>query len=171
MLCLGLANGLNIYLATQLANIAASLSVERLGCVQITLSELATRLLEYDCDTKIFDESHTYALTQVLNGKKYSLLVLEQGQMMSNLLFRTIRELAALGKELIVYVRNSNEEDELLHLLSSLREVNYIILQTESLKNLCSAISPHEIYVLKKDRLTCFNQENDILDRLIHHSV
>lgn len=60
MLCLGLANGLDIYEAAQLANVGASLSVERLGCVQITLPELAKRLLE--TGGGISDESHTYAL-------------------------------------------------------------------------------------------------------------
>lgn len=153
MICLGLANGLDIQLAAQLANIAAGLSIERLGCVQITLSELAERLLEIDSDTKIFDESHTYALRQVLKGKKYSLLVLEKGQVMSNGLFRTIRQLASKeGEELIVYVRDTEPNDELIHLLSSLHEIDYIILQTESLKNLCSAIHPHEVYLLDQDR-------------------
>lgn len=153
MISLGLANGLDIQQAAQLANVAAGLSIERLGCTQITLSQLAERLLEVDSDTKIFDESHTYALHQVLKGKKYSLLVLEKGQTMSNALFRTIRQLSSRdGEELIIYAKETDPEDELIHLLSSLHEVDYIILQTESLKNLCSAIHPHEVYLLEQDR-------------------
>lgn len=152
MICLGLANGLNIQLAAQLANIAAGLSIERLGCVQITLSELACRLLEYDSDTKIFDESHTYALRQILKGKRYSLLVLEKGQAMTNALFRTIRQLAGPERSLIVYVRDAQPHDEFVQLLSSLHEINYIILQTDSLKNLCDVLHPHETYVLEQDK-------------------
>lgn len=169
MICLGLANGLDIQLSAQLANIAAGLSIERLGCVQITLSELAERLLEVDSDTKIFDESHTYALHQVLQGKRYSLLVLEKGQAMSNALFRTIRQLSAqVGEELIIYVRETNPEDELIHLLSSLPEVDYIILQTESLKNLCNAIHPHEIFLLEQDKPIRVDLAKDLLHSLIH---
>lgn len=152
-ICLGLANGLDIHQAAQLANIAAGLAIERLGCVQISLSELASRLLEYDSDTKIFDESHTYALHQVLKDKRYSLLVLEKGQMMTHALFRTIRQLAAAeDQELMIYVRDSHPNDEFVHFLSSLNEVDYIVLQTEGLKNLCEAIHPHEIYVLEQDK-------------------
>jgi rfaE bifunctional protein kinase chain/domain len=168
MICLGLANGLDIQVAAQLANIAAGLSIERLGCVQITLSELAQRLLQIDSDTKIFDESHTYALHQVLRGKQYSLLVLEKGQAMSNALFRTIRQLSSQdGQELIIYVRDTEPDDELIHLLSSLHEVDYIILQTESLKNLCSAIHPHEVYLLEQDKPVRVDLAKDLLNSLI----
>lgn len=169
MICLGLANGLDIQLAAQMANIAAGLSIERLGCAQITLSELAQRLLETDSDTKVFDESHTYALHQILQGKKYSLLVLESGQGMSTALFRTIRKLSNQeGQELIIYVRDSNPSDEFIHLLSSLNEVDYIILQTESLKHLCDAIHPHEIYLLKQDQTTRIDPAKELLESLIH---
>ncbi|MBX7066946.1 MAG: HldE protein [Parachlamydiales bacterium] len=172
MICLGLANGLDIQQAAQLANIAAGLSIERLGCAQITLSELAERLLEEDCDTKIFDESHTFAIRQVLKGKKYALLVLEKGQMMSNGLFRTIRQLSQKeGQELIIYVRDTEPGDELIHLLSSLHEIDYIILQTESLKNLCSEIHPHEVYLLEQDNPVKIDLAKDLLGALIRQLV
>lgn len=38
--CLGFANKMDIHHTAQLANVAASISVERLGCVQVTLSEI-----------------------------------------------------------------------------------------------------------------------------------
>lgn len=172
MICFGLANGLDIHLAAQLANLAAGLAIERLGCAQITLSELAQRLLEFDSDTKIFDESHTYALHQVLQGKRYALLVLDKGQNMTTALFRTIRQLSNQnGQELIIYVRDCDPNDEFIHLLSSLHEVDYIILQTESLKNLCNAIHPHEIYLLEGDTAVRFDRAKELLDSLLKQSV
>ncbi|HSX10757.1 MAG TPA: PfkB family carbohydrate kinase [Chlamydiales bacterium] len=168
MICLGLANGLDIHLATQLANIAAGISIERLGCVQVTLSELACRLLETDSGSKIFDESHTYALHQILKGKRYSLLVLDKGQSMTHALFRTIRQLSGFeNQELIIYVRDSKPNDEFIHLLSSLSEVDYIILQTESLKNLCAEIHPHEVYLLEHDQAVRLDQAQEVIDSLI----
>jgi D-beta-D-heptose 7-phosphate kinase/D-beta-D-heptose 1-phosphate adenosyltransferase len=161
MICLGLANGLDIHQAAQLANIAAGLSIERVGCVQITMAELAQRLLEIDSDTKVFDENHTYALQQVLKGKKVSLLVLDKGQEMTNGLFKTIRKLSAEA-ELVIYVRDSQPDDEFIHLLSSLHEVGAIILQKENLKNLCEAIQPDEVFVMKQDRAA-----RELLDSLI----
>ena len=38
--CLGLANQMDIHETSHLANVAASISIERLGCVQITLDEI-----------------------------------------------------------------------------------------------------------------------------------
>lgn len=168
MICLGLANGLDIYSSAQLSNIAAGLAIERLGCVQINLSELAERLLEVDSDTKIFDESHTYALNQVLQGKRYSLLVLDKGQMMTNGLFRTIRKLSVDEEQkLIIYVRGTDPDDEFIHLLSSLHEVDCIILQTESLKNLLGSIHPHEVFLLEEDSPVRLDPAKDLLETLI----
>ena len=48
MISLGLANHLDLSEAAELANIAAGLSIERLGCVQVTLPEIARRLLEFN---------------------------------------------------------------------------------------------------------------------------
>ncbi len=166
MIALSLANGLDIQLAAGLANIAAGIVIERLGCAAVTLSELAQRLLEIDSDTKIFDESHTYALNQVLQGKKYSLLVLEKAQKMTSALFRTIRELS-LKEELIIYVRDTKPDDELIHLLSSLHEVDYIILQTESLKSLCNSIHPNEVYLLEEGKPIRLGSSRELLDSLI----
>ena len=81
-------------------------------------------------NTKIFDESHTFALNQVLQGKRYSLLVLDKDQMMTNGLFKTIRDLSIdEDQKLIIYVQGINPEHEFIHLLSSLHEVDCIILQ------------------------------------------
>ena len=172
VMSLGLANSLDISSATQLANIAAGISIERLGCVQVTLSEIARRLLEFDMESKIFDENHAYALHQVLKDRKYALLVLHQGQKMTNALFRAICKLSSRqDSELIVYVRGSDPTDEFVHLLSSLHEVNFIILQNESLKNLCEAIHPHEIFSLEKDDLVQLDQGREILTALLEIAV
>jgi D-glycero-beta-D-manno-heptose-7-phosphate kinase len=162
-----LANGLDISSAAQLANIAAGISIERLGCVQVTISQLARRLLEYDTDTKIFDDSHTFALRQVLKDKCYSLLVLPRGQKMSNALFRSLRALDMHDQEeLIVYVRDTHPDDEFIHLLSSLQEVDYIILQSESLKVLCESIRPRHIYFLENEKLQPFDSPKTMLAAL-----
>ena len=165
-LCLGIANGLDIAATAQLANISAGLSIERLGCVQITLSEMARRLLEFDADTKIFEESHTYALHQVLKNRSYNLLSLSAGQQMSNALFRSIRELSKTGLDLIVYFQESNPNDELVHLLSSLSEVNFILLHEESLKTLSEKIHPNEVYTLEGPHLIKQIPGRDLLEKL-----
>lgn len=166
LISLALANGLDMHTAAELANIAAGIAIEKVGCVQISLSEIAERLLDIDSQTKVFDESDTYALHQVLKGKKYSLLVLEETQEMSNLLFRTLRKLSAREEELIIYVKNVKPEDEFIYFLSSLSEVDYIVLQTESLKHLCEAIHPEEIYLLEKNESLRVDEAKDLIKTL-----
>lgn len=168
VLCLALANHLEMSSAVQLSNIAAGIAIERLGCVQVTLSELAKRLLQVDNQTKIFDEGHAYALKQVLKGKQYSLLVLSKGQQMTPPFFRQLRKFSQKeDQELIIYV--SDPEEEFIQFLSSLNEVDYIILQRESLKHLCESINPHEIIILEGDELTVIDQAKDILQSLVLH--
>jgi D-beta-D-heptose 7-phosphate kinase/D-beta-D-heptose 1-phosphate adenosyltransferase len=149
----GMANGLDLPSAVELANIAAGIAIERLGCIQVTLSELAERLLTLDANTKVFDDSHTFALRQVLKNKSYTLFVLPQGQQMSNALFRALQRLKKEKEELVIYVQGAFPEDEFIHLLSSLSEVSYIILQKESVESLCEALQPQAVYVLKQDEL------------------
>ncbi|HEX2582858.1 MAG TPA: hypothetical protein VHL30_01945, partial [Chlamydiales bacterium] len=150
-LCLSMASGIQMAAAAQLANIAAGLSIERLGCIQVSLSEIARRLLEQDAATKIYDEHHTYVLRQVLQGKSYSLLVLNPGQRMNNALFRTLREISRKeNTELVVYVQAS-PGDEFVDLLSSLSEVDFIILQRESLEHLLESMHPAEIFFVESE--------------------
>ena len=155
MVSAALANGLEIAHAAQLANIAAGIAIERLGCARINLSDMASRLLEFDVENKVFDEEHLFALQQALQGKRYCVLGLESAHGMSSALFRSIREIGARDpdQKLIIYVRDSSPDEEFVSLLSSLAEVDFVVLKCESLKNLCSIIHPHELFVMQGGRL------------------
>ena len=145
MICLGFANNIELNAAIQLANIAASISIERVGCIQVTLGEIAKRLLELNSDNKIFQEDHSFALAQVLNGRKYSVLALKDSQDMNHALVRAIRQLARTSeRELVVTVKGS-PEPEFLHLLSSLQEVSYILLLSKQLDTIFGSTPPENL--------------------------
>ncbi len=167
MISVALANGLDIKYGAQLANIAAGMAIERLGCACINLSEMAERLLEYDVDNKIFDEEHLFALQQALKGKHYTVLGLESSHGMSTALFRAIRNLALRHREkkLIVYVRDTDPDEEFVLLLSSLAEVDFIVLKCESLRNLCEIIHPHEVFVIEEGSLISLAHPTALLSR------
>lgn len=155
MISIALANGLDIKHAAQLANIAAGMAIERLGCACIHLADMAKRLLEYDVENKIFDEEHLFALQQALKGKRFIVLGLESNYGMSTVLFRSIRKLSGKGgeKKLIVYVRDNEPDEEFVSLLSSLAEVDFIVLKCESLRNLCEIMQPDAVYSIEKGLL------------------
>ena len=148
-LSLAMAIGLDLRVAVQLANIAAGIAIERLGCVQVHIGEIAERLLKTDGETKIFEENQLYALQQVLKIKPYTLLVLEKHQTMTKHLYRVIRELSFnQTRELILYVQGAHPEDEFIHFLASMHDVDAILLQKENLEHLCKEIAPQEVFYL-----------------------
>jgi D-beta-D-heptose 7-phosphate kinase/D-beta-D-heptose 1-phosphate adenosyltransferase len=168
MISVALANKLDINYGAQLANIAAGMAIERLGCARISLSEMSERLLEYDVENKIFDEEHLFALQQALKGKRYTVLGLESCQGMSTALFRSLRKLSTRDEEkkLIVYVRDTDPDEEFVSLLSSLAEVDFIVLKCESLKNLCEIIHPHQVFVIEEDKLVVLDHATALLERM-----
>lgn len=155
MVSVALGNQLDIKYGAQLANIAAGIAIERLGCARINLSDLAVRLLEYDVENKVFDEEHLFALQEVLKNKRYFVLGLYSSQGMTTALFRTIRKLSLTDSDakLIVYIRDENPDEEIVSLLISLAEVDFVVLKCESLKNLCEIIHPHEVFLMENDQL------------------
>lgn len=163
ILCLALASGLSMREAAPLANIAACISIERLGCVQVTLAELAYRLLQTDRNRKIFDRSHSYALRYVLKDRPYSLLILESGGIEVGFVLRAIKKLSIRENyRLVVYINDPQPTDEIIHLLSSLPEVDTIALQDDHLQDLCASVDPAEIYYLNKgvDLLSTLRSEH-----------
>jgi D-glycero-beta-D-manno-heptose-7-phosphate kinase len=168
MISLALANNIDIKHGAQLANIAAGMAIERLGCARIYLSEIAERILEYDVENKIFDEEHLFALQQVLQGKQYNVLGIDSTCGMSTPLFRSLRKLSPPSAEnkLIVYIRDTDPDEEFVTLLSSLSEVDFIVLKCESLKNLCEIIHPNQVFVMEDKELVALDHATALLGRV-----
>ncbi len=165
MVSVALGNQLDIKYGAQLANIAAGIAIERLGCARINLSDLAVRLLEYDVDNKVFDEEHLFALQEALKNKRYFVLGLYSAQGMTTALFRSIRKLSLRDEDakLIVYIRDENPDEEIISLLASLAEVDFVVLKCESLKNLCEIIHPHEVFLMENDQLVTLDHFKALL--------
>ena len=164
MLTCAMANGLTISDAAQLSNIAAGIAIERLGCARVSLSELARRLLSMDAANKIFDEEHLFALQQALKGRPFVLLGLNGEKGLTSKIFSSIRQLANCQEwDLLVYVRDNQPSEEFLNILASLNDVDFIILKTESLKNLCLTIHPQEVYVIENDTLEKLNSFSPLI--------
>ncbi len=164
-----LANSLDVKYAAQLANIAAGIAIERMGCARVDLSDLAERLLEFDVENKIFDEEHLYALQQVLKGKRFIVLGLDSREGMTLEIFRSLRKLAGKDQEkkLIVYVKDDNPSEDFVLMLSSFSEVDFIVLKCESLRSLCDVIHPHQVYMMESDgKLNLLEHASALLSRM-----
>ena len=155
MMSIALANQMDINHAIQLSNIAAGIAIEKLGCARVTLSNIAQRLLELDVENKIFEEHHLFALQQSLKDVRYTVLGVDSQKGMTTALFSTFRKLCSkkLKSKLIIYICNTNPDQEFILLLSSLSEVDFIVLKSESLKNLCKIIHPEHVFIMDQSEL------------------
>jgi len=133
-----------------LANVAAGIAIERVGCVRVSLSDIAERLLESDNVNKIFDEDHLFALEQALKDKKLTILGLSGEEGLSASSYAAIKKLSSSKAEekLMIYLIDQEVDDQFLILLSSLREVDYLVVQSHSLESLCALIHPTSVYLL-----------------------
>lgn len=146
--CIG--NGFTIEEALNLSNIAAGIAIEHLGCARVSLGDLAKRLLEFDTGSKIFEESHLFALQEVLRDKKFSVLMLDSKKNISMALFKAIFKLAK-SERLIVYLKDQDPDEDFISLLSSLSLIDYIILKQRS--GFFEKLKPKSIFEIVKGDL------------------
>lgn len=147
------ASGLSVREGLELSNIAAGIAIERLGCVRVSLSELAERLLVVNNANKIFDESHLFALEQALINKKLTILGINTEEGVSSALFAQIQKLSKKegDERLMIYLIDSDPDQDFVSLLSSLNEVDFIVIQSDSLASLTEKIHPEKVVTLGGD--------------------
>jgi len=95
---------LSLEVGAQLANVAAGIAIEQLGCAAVPLVALAQRLLELDVGNKIFDGAHISALQTVLRDKAVTVLQVTGLEKISASLLRAICRMKAAGaSEILVW--------------------------------------------------------------------
>lgn len=161
MLTCAIANQLSHAEAAHLCNIAAGLAIEQLGCARITLNDLAHRLLERDVNNKVFDEEHLFALQEVLKQHSFNLLALSSKTSFSPSLFREIKQLAQPQTHLLIYLNDVELEDIFIEMLASLKEVDFIVVHSESLRRICETVHPLKTYLF----------DNESIKSILHFSV
>lgn len=146
VLCLGIASGFDFATCAELANIAAGIAIERLGCHIVTLYEISQRLLKLGSTSKVFDDSQFLDCLHSLQDRNYRVLVLSNKQPLNVNFFKTLRSYAKnSNEELVVYLQEGKKDEDFISFLSHLSEVDSIILKDESLKKLCQKITPKEV--------------------------
>lgn len=168
MLTMALGNSLSSDIAAQLANIAASVVIKKVGCVSVEFSEIAEILLEMHTECKIFNEDHLFALSHVLSSSPFILLALHHDQDMSSKLFETLRQLSEENPEerIIVYIEAQEKNHSFISLLASLHEVDFIIQKSHSLAELCDIIKPKKVFSFDSTKLLPIENPQTLLQKL-----
>lgn len=142
MLACALSNGLSLPEATQLSNIAAGIAIEQFGCARVTLSEVARWLLNHDAATKVYDSQHLFALREALRNHPFTILEVPATEEFSSSLYKTIRTLHGKGKDLMIHLHGDKKGEELIQLLASLHEVDFIVQDEAVFEAICSVVPP-----------------------------
>jgi len=127
MLAVCVANKVSVSDSGSLANIAASISVEKIGCARITLSQVAKRCIELHGTAKIFTPDQLPLVDQALCGQNFVMLELPSSFEISSGLLKAIRSISNDGKkDLVISLNSTKFDEERVHALASLKEVSYI---------------------------------------------
>ncbi|MFT4552344.1 MAG: rfaE bifunctional protein kinase chain/domain [Chlamydiales bacterium] len=154
MLACAFASDLSISDAAQLANIAAGVAIEHMGCVHVTKTQIAQRLLEYDVVNKVYEEDHLHAVQEILQDRRYRVLGLKCNEGLTPLIFESICKLSRSSEfELILYVCDKQLDEKFVSMLASMREVSLIIIKGESLRRLCDRITPEEVFLIENGEM------------------
>ena len=160
MLTYALGNELLYAEAAQLCNVAAGIAIEHVGCMRVTLSDLAHCLLESNILYKVFDPEHLFALQQVLMKHSFTIVAVSQEEGLTASLFKAIKEVRQkeVGK-LLLFVAEAEPNETFVEILASLKEVDFILVQSKSFKILCERLSPSQIYTFHKGLLKETSQQ------------
>lgn len=143
-----LANQISLEDTCRLANIAAGIAIETVGCARITLTDIARRLLREDADLKIFNKEHLFAMQEALKKRPFVVVGLDSRKAFSPALIRKLRTLSQ-ERDVVVYLNDENPLPETVHVLACLSEVSFIVQHGEGFDALCAKLRPQEAYLLE----------------------
>lgn len=141
-----LGNGLSSSEACFLSNIAAGIAIEKLGCSRVNLRDLAGRLLKINSCNKIFDEQQLEVLKELLVGREFIILSLSCELGISTSMIQTIFNLTDPNRDLLIHIQENNPDKNFVNVLSSLQQVDYIVINQLEISILLSMISPKEVH-------------------------
>lgn len=168
MLAHALANGLTYEEAAELCNVAAGIAIEHFGCARVSLSDLAQRLLDKNISHKIFDPDHMFVLQEVLRSKRFTMMVIPELSDLTQSLFQAMKQLAASNQTLLIYIADLDPCDTSIEMIASLKEVNFILIHSDHLKDACCQLKPAEIYLFGDEKLTQVATFAELIDKFRH---
>lgn len=140
-----LANGLSVHEAAALANVGASCAIEEFGCAHVSVGQLAYRLAFFDPLNKIFDEEHLFVVKEALKNRDIGFLNISAKAGLSTKTYQMIAEMAKRYPDaLVVGISDAAGDEEFVHLIASLKEVSFVIVEEHQLQEILASLNPTE---------------------------
>jgi D-beta-D-heptose 7-phosphate kinase/D-beta-D-heptose 1-phosphate adenosyltransferase len=129
MLSAAYASGIALDEAVRLSNAAASCAVERLGCVRISLQDVASTLIRQNPSGKVCSAEAFYSLVGTLGRAPMMMIRMPPSHTISSAQLMRLAEVAALhsDKQAIAYFEEQSPDPRLLDLVAGLRPLALVV--------------------------------------------
>jgi D-beta-D-heptose 7-phosphate kinase/D-beta-D-heptose 1-phosphate adenosyltransferase len=169
-LCLAYASKLEEEETLHIANVAAGIAIEHVGCAHVSMQQLAERICLEDVDSKVLDDENLFILQTLMKGRQSILVIIDKLDILP--LLPLLRELKKRKSfQVIVYYKARSLDEDQLHILSSLSEIDYVVLQSQNPQNLYEVLSPVETYYLVSKEKHRLHDRRDIITALYHNTL
>lgn len=156
-LALGIGNKIEPSLLIPLANVAAGIAVEYVGCMSIPLHLLAKRILEVEVQSKVLDHAHLHVIQETLRGLPHVLIFLDEPEEALLALFQAIQKIAAdhAPHHLMIYPQRAYSS-AFLSFLSSIPSISFIL----------PVLEPEELSLIGEEVKTYFSLSSGLIERI-----
>lgn len=164
-----MANHIPMDAAIRFCNAAAGIAIGRFGCARVSLSDIARSILHEDSENKVFDDDNLFALQKVISDRHVAILGLHSDRGLTAEMYRTICQVAnhKQDRDLIVYLIEKEPPEEMVAILSAIEDVDYLVINHDSLRKLCSAIDPDEVLVYNHHELQSLEDPSKLIGSIV----
>ena len=149
-LSIAIGNKIDLKNSCIMSNVAASISIEHIGCYRVSLKDLMKRFLERSINNKIIDLDYFLVLKNILTENEFSILSIKSKNEITTSIYKAIKNIAS-ERKLIVNINENDYEGEFIDFLSSLNEISFIILPGKNSNKILNEIGFSSFYSLEKN--------------------
>ncbi len=149
-----MASNLSIETSIRLANLGASMAVQKLGCASISFAQMASYLFEKREENKHLEIEHLAAVEQfLLHSPTYTLLDCSHSPLLSLELLQSLYQHMRHFSPVIAYIPTASTDSSLISFLSSMEEVRFLILNPVLLHALIQIQKPMHMYKIAQNQI------------------
>lgn len=163
ILVFGIVHQLPLCDSIELANMAAGLAVEKVGCAQISLDQLAKRIIEENSEDKVCHQSHRLLFKHHLKDFPICIISVPNLRMITSSLYHVLTKypLENPGYKHVLWIRDVDHLcPDYIKLLSVISSVHWIFVEEDDFQFLQNEMCIQKIIHLDADgKETSFNTD------------
>lgn len=151
MICLAYANKIPIAPMAELANIASSIAIEKVGCAHVSLKDVARRIVEFTAPSKALPAVGVEVLRSLIGHHPYHFYLIDAYEQLSFGFLENLKNTLAYEPTFkkVIYCDKEAHHPLLMQILASFDTVDFIIKDQDGLRQLMASSPPAATYHLK----------------------